>query len=129
MVFVIICTILSAGLSTYREVVEEDNRPDIFETLVRQLSKNSNVTVPLTLATEADKAETRNEGTAVVQKLVDASAAATAEDVEDDAAPKVDKSEETKTDDAIQESEKGNDNKTAKTLLSQFDELIHLVSL
>ncbi|WP_010585730.1 hypothetical protein [Schlesneria paludicola] len=102
MIVVVISTILSAGLSTYREVFEEDDQPDVFETLVAQFSKQASSTLPA--ATKLiDGIDQRPESDAI----------------SNDASP-----DESENEDAVKDLAK-----KPKSAFSQFDEMIHLAAL
>lgn len=111
MVFIIIATIVSCALSTYRENFEDDDRPGAFETIVakvtEQITTASKTALPAGLPTVPSQVE------AVAEKVKDAAEAALDESEEQPAEKHV-ASESTKP---------------KKSALSQFDDLVHLISL
>jgi hypothetical protein len=115
MIVVVVATILSAGLSTYRDLYEDDQRPDVFETIYAQISKTAITKIPevaipdsvLPAVTDAVKAQETEDEEPMTDKQPDANSAAPSHEHESPS----------------------DSHKKQKSLLSKLDEIIHLVSL
>ena len=103
MMIVVISTILSAGLSTYRDNYEDDDRPNFVDAIVSQIKKHATAVLPANIPVESETTETA----AAKDRLLD-SALTSTDEPENDVADNA---------------------KQKKSLLGQIDDIVHLVSL
>jgi len=95
MLFVVFSTLLSAGLATYREVTETDEREELFETIADRLTAQTSALTPLLpkmdsaveSEEEDEEAMAEDEPEAATQSASEAGAADTADEPETAAQP------------------------------------------
>jgi|GEM_PF-2592561 len=120
MVFIIIATVLSCALATYRENFEDDDKPDAFETIVEKVTEQFTAASKTALALPAVQAHidaVQSQVDAVTEKVKDTTEAASDESEDPPGEKQGEKHASTES------------AKPRKSALSQLDDLVHLISL